>query len=430
MSRSPRAWTYLLGAVVVALAPLGYDALVSSPVRITVVHVLAAAVVAGGVVAVVRDGVPPRVAGSDAQRALLWGGAVVLAAAVSTVTSADVERSVRSTVTLLLGLGVAGALVLVVDSPTRVRRLVAAACVGSLVVTVAAIGDATSLVVREGGAVVDNRPQPFFTSPNTLGGYAASVLMLGLGWLLTARSRRAIWAAGTSVAAAALALLASLSRGAWIGAACGLVVLAVMLPQVRRVIIAVLVIAGVFVGGSLLAGSDSGNPLVARASSFRNPSDNPDDLRPETWREGWRQFASRPVTGQGPQTFIVVSSDEASRIRRTPRFSAHNLGLNTAAELGVVGLVALAGFVVSIAIAVCRQARRFRADGDGSGLALLAGGAAALVSVLGQGLVDDPLVEPVPVIFTLSIVGLVLAQTVWPVVQTASHGSSIPPSAR
>jgi O-antigen ligase len=108
----------------------------------------------------------------------------------------------------------------------------------------------------------------------------------------------------------------------------------------------------------------------------------------QVWAIGLRIAADHPVTGVGPDAFGV-----AFPAYSTPRFrtefgpftvanGAHNVFVNTLADLGVVGLAAFLAVLVVGGVRIARTWRRLPADTEDR--LLLAGIAAALVAYVVQ----------------------------------------------
>jgi hypothetical protein len=90
--------------------------------------------------------------------------------------------------------------------------------------------------------------------------------------------------------------------------------------------------------------------------------------RYEYWRVGMNAFAREPLTGLGAGGFRVEWLRER-RIREAVR-SAHSLPVETAAELGLPGLLGLAALVAGVALAARRALGRHRAAAAGACAAL------------------------------------------------------------
>lgn len=375
-------------------------------------------------------------------RAPLWFGAgLVAAAAASTLGSANELRGFKVTATYAAGWLLLLAVLLVATSPARLRTLVGTAVVGSLTVTLPILSQAQQLKPVYGGAVVRNRAQSIFADPNQFGCYAALIVLLAVGWFLAAphRFERVLAACGGAGAVAALVL--SLSRGAWLGTAAGLVLVALLHPGVRRTLLAATALGATLVAaGTLLSltapAEVRGGPaaglaevVVDRIAVIDDRAANPHDVRPITWREAVRQFTLHPVLGNGPGSFSTLAAESPSVIQFAPRLHAHNALLHLGAETGVVGLFAGVGFAGSCGLAAFVAARRLRRPGarrthhpdrggprraEGTGtdrqaLGLVAGTTGALVALSVHLMVDYPIRNPVLMITAWSVSGLLLA---------------------
>ena len=356
----------------------------------------------------------------------VWFGAgLVAAAAASTLVAANPLRGLKVTATYAAGWLLLLAVLLVATTPGRLRTLVGTAVVGSLTVTLPILSQAERLRPVYGGAVVRNRAQSIFADPNQFGCYAALIVLLAVGWFLSAPHRweRVFAAAGGSGAAAALVL--SLSRGAWLGTAAGLVVVALLHPGARRTLLAAaalgatLVAAGVLVSFTAPAEMRTGpaarvaEVVVDRIAVIDDRAANPHDVRPITWREAVRQFTLHPVLGNGPGSFSTLAAESPSVIQFAPRLHAHNALLHLGAETGVAGLFAGVGFAGSCGLAALVTARRLRRR-EGSAearrrLGLVAGATGALVALSVHLMVDYPIRNPVLMITAWSVAGLLLA---------------------
>ena len=174
-----------------------------------------------------------------------------------------------------------------------------------------------------------------------------------------------IWFAGASVLSL-LAIVASFSRGAWLGITAAAIVM-VMLSNRRAALLigagAIFVVMGLFAGGAQYAPSalkDRFGQLESQVRIF-----NSNDVlvtnanfatveRMAHWQTGLAMFDAHPFTGVGIGNFNARFAQFAVN----PAFTvseghAHNYYINVAAETGIIGLAAylwliLTGLFVSI----------------------------------------------------------------------------------
>jgi O-antigen ligase len=211
--------------------------------------------------------------------------------------------------------------------------------------------------------------------------------------------------------AALLPLLAGLyltySRGALAAAALGLVTLALVAPEARplwaraghgwRLAVgwgAVVLLAGALV----LVAVDRASPPArgATAQRFADIGSN----RADYWRVAVDSFAGAPLQGVGTAGFRVEWLRE--RDVAEGAVDAHSLYLETAAELGLVGLALLAALIGGIA--VC--ARRLASEDA----ALAAGPCAALAVLALHAGIDWDWDLPAMGLVTLLLAGAVVAR--------------------
>ncbi|HEX3214165.1 MAG TPA: O-antigen ligase family protein, partial [Actinomycetota bacterium] len=188
-------------------------------------------------------------------------------------------------------------------------------------------------------------------------------------------------------------------------------VLLAMLPMARRrlLLLVPFVVAAVLALVVVQADVPQLGVINERLKTFSTPTAIPWDDRPGIYREAWSEIQARPLTGFGPGGFPVASSRAESGVRTIGAFHAHNVLLTVAAESGVPAVLLLIGFTLSVGVVALRAIRRLRAGDRPRDAALVACLAAALMMVVGQGLVDFTLRNPIIVVLVWSVVGLLLA---------------------
>lgn len=281
-----------------------------------------------------------------------------------------------------------------------------------------------SLRAELGGARVQGRLEGIFTSPNQFGAFCVLFMFVAVGLALGSRERRSRRAAVVATALLLVGLLLSLSRGAWIGAAIGIAYVALVLPRARRAALGFgLPLA---LGAAIFSSALPNQPQVAvlqeRLGSLTVRS--PYDARSEVWAEAVREIRAEPVTGQGPGSFPIASIRSASESSAVFAVHAHNILLNWAAESGIPAAVLLIGFAVALAVLTRAAAKEALEAGDRRRRAVIAGLVAALLSVLGQGMVDYPWGNTVVFVSISTVVGALLAARYLPQVDEADGSES------
>jgi len=256
-----------------------------------------------------------------------------------------------------------------------------------------------------GGSIVMGRAQSTFDDPNQLGTLCAIALLVTIGLLLGARSRRARVLAWGAIAVLTGGLLLSLSRGAWIGTATALLLLVAVVRQARWgvfVLTLSLIIPAAML--SYLMGTTSQVEVVgARLNSLTTRS--PLDARPAIWQEAFREVTTDPWTGQGAGGFPVASTKAGSGASHVNAVHAHNLLLTWAAETGIPGALMIVGFCLSLTVAAGRAASAARASGSSRDRTLIACMGAALLAVFVQGGFDYVLRNSIVFLATCCVIG-------------------------
>jgi O-antigen ligase len=194
------------------------------------------------------------------------------------------------------------------------------------------------------------------------------------------------------------ALLASFSRGAWIGAAIGALGMALSLGRRALPVILGLVVTGV--AATLLATTGIlPEALVTRLASIwrsvawfdaATVTVTPENFavveRMAHLQAGWEMFRSAPLFGVGPGNYSVAYPEFAVGAWYASRGHAHNYYLHMAAEAGMIGLLAylaLIGGVIRQASLALRRAT------DPVLYGAAAGGCGIIAAVAGHNLFEN-----------------------------------------
>lgn len=388
-------------ALFVLSLPVGGTAVPGAPGDMKVVHLAAASAVTATVVHRFGTGDRPPVW----VRPMAWMLGIAALALASTPQALDVPTAVKQDVTLTIGIALAVAIPAACRNLREMRPLVLLLLAVGAVMCATSFGSASQLQATYNGALVNNRAVGVFHQPNELGTFSGMLLMLAVGTWFGARSVAERLLAFVSAACAISALALTLSRGAWIGVVLAAVLVLWLLPAARRAVVVIgvplVVLAAVL--GSFRSPPPQLQILTERVQSISTPAANPYDDRPAIYREAIHVIETHPLLGVGPENFIVAATKAASDTQTVAPLHAHNFLMTVAAEIGLPAAALLIGLTLSVGWRV-RQARRL----DPSGRAMTVGLGAALVVLLGQGIVDFTMRNPVIFTFVWSALGMTL----------------------
>jgi O-antigen ligase len=245
--------------------------------------------------------------------------------------------------------------------------------------TTAAMGVVQAISARpEGYALLypdsvlrlEGRAPGLTAHPNIQAALLAALVGLLLPAALAARGAERAWFAVVA-AAAGLGVLLSGSRGGWVAMMAVFVAYGVAVaPRGRRAA------TGLIVAG-LAAVAAMPPPVRSRLFSHAEFT-----TRPVVWHAAVVEFLRSPVVGVGYGGFALQLPELG--IGGVPPH-AHNIWLQWGAETGVLGLAAFAALAI-VAVHGAWSARK-KTDGNAWSLGLLL----ALLAVMVQGLVDDPM---------------------------------------
>jgi putative inorganic carbon (HCO3(-)) transporter len=283
---------------------------------------------------------------------------------ISTTGARDLALSVKELLkwTEVLAVYVVATQVL---TPGRLRWLLAAALAAA---AAEALLGVAQFFLRIGPghfliAGVFMRAYGTFEQPNPYAGYLGLYLPLAL--LLALHGRRWLGAKlRPAVIGLALllsfAMIATLSRGAWVGAAMAAGVLLLSTGRRGTLAVVALALAGLLAVAAGAAGvlpanlAERATSIVSSFVALRDIEDeevNPTNFavmeRLANWQTGWRMFLANPLLGVGIGNYNAAYRDYALPGWETALGHAHNFYLNIAAEAGVIGLLAYVVFIGS-----------------------------------------------------------------------------------
>ncbi|HEY3290542.1 MAG TPA: O-antigen ligase family protein, partial [Anaerolineae bacterium] len=186
-----------------------------------------------------------------------------------------------------------------------------------------------------------------FPHPNILGGWASAMMMAPAGWLLL-HHRLRLLAIAIVMASAALIFL-SFSRSAWLGCAVGLMVLGFHWRQFARRRLIALALAALLGFGA--AAIPLYRMVFTRVAGFGVATEQ-QSIEVRTWmtEHSLMMIGAHPWLGVGIGGFVV------ELVNRNPGDfllePAHNVALLVAAELGLPGLLLVAGIGITLAIGI------------------------------------------------------------------------------
>ena len=208
--------------------------------------------------------------------------------------------------------------------------------------------------------------------PIALGRVTAGGILIALYALLSGRTGLRI----VALAAAPLltvAFLASGGRGPVVGLVAGLAVLLSLPaagPRRRRLMVLGAIVVSVAIASQIVPGDamDRAASVIVGGSGGLDPNG-----RTELWAEAWSLFASKPWLGIGTGGFAAVSPLEVY---------PHNLALEVAVELGLLGLVPLVLALIAGVVAIARSVRAPLESDRGLSVLVAALFTAALVNAM------------------------------------------------
>lgn len=200
-----------------------------------------------------------------------------------------------------------------------------------------AIGTVLMALVLLYQALVLHQPRALgFAGANGSGTTLILGTGLGLGWLLSAGRQRS-WLVMPFAFLSLGAVIATMSRGAWIGF---FVMLAILALRDRRILLAAMGVVAVFVVAVSVEPA-----LSARFARIFQPELNLDRL--QLWQTSLRMLADRPLLGFGAGVFPYVYPEYSAPGALYDQYAfAHNIFLQLALDGGIPTLAVFIALVV------------------------------------------------------------------------------------
>ena len=196
-------------------------------------------------------------------------------------------------------------------------------------------------------------------------------------------------------------VLTTLSRGAWVGLAAGVLVMVLSLGKRAAAAIAALVVAGALTVGLAAAGalpsvvSDRFGQLTTQLAVFdpRGLVPTPDNYalmeRMVHWQVAGNMFLAQPWTGVGIGNYNELFNEFGVQGWPYSRGHAHNYYLHMLGETGVIGLTFYVLMLLTALLAGFRALRRARAREDGYGEVLVIGALGILVTLMVHNIFEN-----------------------------------------
>lgn len=193
----------------------------------------------------------------------------------------------------------------------------------------------------------------------SLGIQGAEALMVSTFLLVKGRRRWHQLFGACVIPVSLVALLASGSRGPVLGGSLGLLVLLVMLARSRTAALRIAVLSAVVVASFALVTQLVPSGAAQRSLSVVTGSRSglASNGRNQLWQAGWNTFVAHPLLGAGTGSF---ATEERQTVCPGPGCLdkyPHNVLLETAAELGVGGVLLMSIVIVSGGAAILRLRR-------------------------------------------------------------------------
>jgi O-antigen ligase len=347
-------------------------------------------------------------AGAWATRASLACALVVVVSFLSAATSVHRGKSLEAMLNLLAIAGLFLTAALFVRGARAFRRVALLEVLAALPVAALGLAQHFRPELLPAGNSYPGRALGAFGQPNRLGGYLIAIIPLAVALCFTIQDRTLRAALLVATLGLSLCLVATFSRGAWLGFMGAMIALAAFLtifflrwPEVApRPVLAAAALAALLIPGLLYAPQIWARfrPAPAETPAWSMPIDPEREgsgaMRKAIWGGALAAASQRPALGWGIGTFREAydrsKDDTLKRLEaeggRTAD-QAHSFYLETLTERGVLGL---AGLLLFVGVAAAAGLAAFAAGTPDVRL-LVAGLCASTIALLVHGALEDNL---------------------------------------
>jgi O-antigen ligase/tetratricopeptide (TPR) repeat protein len=342
---------------------------------------------------------------SQVNGALRGLAGVVAAVSATLAWTVRPESTVRQMLLWLAYLGVCLVITSGLRTLTAARRFVDA------VIVIGGVVCLFGLYLFWGADGTVGRLYSSFYAANTFAAFLLLMLPITLSRLCCATNPRQAFDFGFVAVLLGTTLQLTSSRGAWFALAAAVPLMFIVLrPPSRAAAVRRLAVVALLSVAAVAVLTNSPGKVVGRTSQLLESGNRSVSDRLGYWFNALDVFKDHPVTGTGAGSFGYVHA----RYQRSILVYAqdpHNLYLQTAAEMGLIGLAALGALLAAVALLWRRVLRRFPA---GEEHAIVAGIGFSLAAFFAHSALEMNFTFPANPAMAFALVGVLGAYAAMP----------------
>lgn len=290
-------------------------------------------------------------------------------------------------------------------STSDVKAVAASLALSGGILGAMALGNLSEQKALAGGAIVTNRAEASFAHPTSLALFLILSFPTAFAFALKGPVRWR-WLMMICGVLALFGLILTETRGSIIGAGIALIWMTIKWAPFRRLALTALGIVAVVTVVNLGSVTSAGPVTVVSDRLTTLSLSSQGDQRLQIWETTPEIVAQHPFFGVGQGNFPVVSpSFGLTDVGGVPFDHAHDLFLNVAAELGLVGLALLLFMLFEL----LRSARQSLANRESELYPLAVALSASMLGVLVNSVTEYPLRQNLILATILIDIGLLLA---------------------